>query len=398
MSDPYSLLHGHISSPSKGLSLASGPSTRQLPTNPYFSPQKSAATMPPSPSFDDFSPPPEYKVAASTFSQAPSCPLPPTGDSDPHNAFHIPKISLEEAKSLVESHVRSKSCWGSKAAKELTIVSITMKASYHYHLDTFTEKRDAVWKFEPAVGFDPNSIPIAQSTVRPEDFPVPPSHLFTDGSQKLEVPHSSNVRRCEDCLAIGRINCPTCFGQGNGVCIHCSGIGQKADAGGQSARCFQCAGSGRSRCTPCNGSGKVTCNKCNGLGNLRWYMELTLTWKNHQEDFLSDSTGLKKKHIMRVTGIKTYQEESAALRPLANFPDKNVADASTSLVERQLKAHPNEKVIRQRHHVGVIPVAQVNYMWRGKTGSFFIYGSTDERNVYFKRYPQRFCYGLCSIA
>ena len=273
-----------------------------------------------------------------------------------------------------------------------------MKASYHYHLDTFTEKRANVWKFEPAVGFDPNSIPIVQAAVRPEEFPVPPDYLFKDASKKVEVPHTSNVRRCEDCLAVGRINCPTCFGQGNGVCVICSGIGTRVNPNAQSTRCLQCAGSGRSRCAPCTGSGKVVCNKCNGVGNLRWYIELTVTWKNYEEDFISDSSGLKQKHIMQVRGITTYQEESVVLQPLANFPDSNVANASSSLVSRQLQAHPNEKVIRQRHHVGVIPVALVDYTWRGKSGSFHIFGSSDERHVHFKKYPQRLCYGLCSIA
>ena len=399
MSDPFAFPRKPFLSRSSVSS-----STHRTPERPpRFVPTFPSPTvvqaMPSAPVLDELSPPPGYETATSTSTivQPPACYLPPSVDSALLNPFHIPNISTSEAQSLVRSHVKSKFCWGKKAAEELSINHITMKPSYHYHLDTFTEKRETVWKFEPSPG-DSNCPTFNQSAPRPWDVPVPPDYNFVDGSKKVEVPNTSTIRRCDDCLASGRINCSSCFGQGTGVCFFCSGVGIRTGETAASGRCLQCSGSGRVKCHPCNGSGKVTCGKCDGASYLRWYVELTVTWKNYEENFISGSSGLKSKHILKVKGIKTFLEEAIVLQPLINFPDTNVANASIMLVDRQLKAHPNERVIRQKHHVRVIPVALVDYTWRGKSNTFHIFGSSDERNVHFRKYPQRFCCGMCSIA
>lgn len=356
-------------------------------------------TMPSAPILDELSPLPGYETATSvsTVVQPPPCYLPPSVDSALLNPFHIPNISTSEARSLVRAHVRSKFCWNKKAAEELVINHITMKPSYHYHLNTFTEKRETAWKYEPSLS-DPYPWSSNQAAPRPWDVSVTPDPYFVDGSKKLEVPHTSTIRRCDDCLACGQINCSSCFGQGSGVCFFCSGVGIRTGETAASGRCLQCSGSGRVKCHQCNGSGKVSCTKCNGSCYLRWYVELTVSWKNYQENFISTTSGLKPKHISKVKGIKCFLEEAIILQPLINFPDTNIANASVMLVERQLKAHPHEKIIRQKHHVRVIPVALVNYTWKGKSSTFHIYGSSDERTVHFKKYPQRCCCcTMCSI-
>ena len=71
--------------------------------------------------------------------------------------------------------------------------------------------------------------------------------------------------------------------------------------------------------------------------------------------------------------------------------------ASAQLVASHASKFPDEKILRQRHQVRVVPVTKVNYEWKGRSRSFFVYGY--ENKVHLPEnssYPQAYCWG-CNV-
>lgn len=55
-------------------------------------------------------------------------------------------------------------------------------------------------------------------------------------------------------------------------------------------------------CTFCSGSGRKTCHTCHGSGQMKWFLELKVTWSNHVNDAFSDETGLPQDLMLKVAG------------------------------------------------------------------------------------------------
>ena len=94
---------------------------------------------------------------------------------------------------------------------------------------------------------------------------------------------------------------------------------------------------------------------------------------------------------MNIDGVKVFNDQSIRVQPLSHFPDQRISDASQRIVNEHLTKYPLEKVIRQKHYVKMVPIASVKYTYRDKDGTFHVYGASDERKVYFNKYPQRCC-------
>lgn len=350
---------------------------------------------PSAPTLEELGPPPGYESTTygGTVVSPPAYYFPPQFEST-KNSFHIPKIPQDEVRSLLIAHVKSKWCWGSEAASELSIDEIDMSSSFSYHLDTFTERRETAWKFEPASMGEPCSPSYNGTPPGPWQVAVSPDHLFVNGSKTVPVPFTSIFRRCHGCQGVGKVDCQHCFGSGNGSCHYCSGTGTRT---GETDRCLSCRGSGRTQCSPCNATGRKECPTCHSSGNLRYYVQLTVQWTSYNESFVADSHGLKDKHILKVNGLKVFSEEAIRIQPIGNFPDQRISQASKRIVNEHLTKHPMEKILRQKHCVKMVPVAVVKYTWRDRNGIFFVYGVENERQVRFENYPQRCCCGRCQI-
>ena len=83
--------------------------------------------------------------------------------------------------------------------------------------------------------------------------------------------------------------------------------------------------------------------------------------------------------------------------PVDSFKDEVIQMASAQLVASHAFKFPVENILRQRHQVRVVPVTKVNYEWKGRSRSFFVYGY--ENKVHFpdnSSYPQSCCCG-CTI-
>ena len=82
-----------------------------------------------------------------------------------------------------------------------------------YKLETFTEKRETAWVFQPYKG-EPiyhNSFGTSPS---PWEIFVAPSASFQKSKRVLEIPNTAYVKPCHACAGNGRVRCRSCNGFG----------------------------------------------------------------------------------------------------------------------------------------------------------------------------------------
>ena len=104
------------------------------------------------------------------------------------------------------------------------------------------------------------------------------------------------------------------------------------------------------------------------------------------EDFIRD-----------VSGQVAFEEDDIKVFPVEAFKDEVLRMASAQLVSSHAIKFLDEKILRQRHQVRVVPVTKVNYEWKGRSRSFYVYGY--ENKVHLpgnSSYPQAYCWG-CSV-
>ena len=97
-----------------------------------------------------------------------------------------------------------------------------------------------------------------------------------------------------------------------------------------------------------------------------------------------------------VSGQVAFEEEFPKVEPVTAFKEETIKMASAQLVANHLGKFPEEKIMRQRHQVRVVPVTKINYEWKGKTRSFFVYGYENKVYLPNRSYPQSYCWG-CNI-
>ena len=97
-----------------------------------------------------------------------------------------------------------------------------------------------------------------------------------------------------------------------------------------------------------------------------------------------------------MSGQVAFEEEQDRVWPVIPVNDEPIKMASAQLVSSHASKFPEEKILRQRHQVRVVPVTKVNYEWKGRPRSFFVYGY--EKKVYLPNnsYPQSCCWG-CAL-
>uniref|UniRef100_T1J670 Ssu-2 homolog n=1 Tax=Strigamia maritima TaxID=126957 RepID=T1J670_STRMM len=273
------------------------------------------------------------------------------------------QINEDEAIEALASHVRGHCCYGDKPLRELTLSKILCSSTFHYKLETFTEKRQIAWSFEPYNGDDLGSTSI--------DYPPQP--------WEIDVPQPS--------VFINHIQC-----------THCHGEGQIVHLSGYREHCSVCQTKGVEKCYKCSGLGYHVCKTCAGRGQIKVFIRLNVSWTNHIDDHVSEKTDLPSKLVKRVSGHLILDDQQANVCPINHFPDITVNAASEQLLRHHAEKFKDERIILQRHQVRLVPVNEVNYKWRGRPFKFYVYGH--EKEVYVPDYPQTCCWGLtdCVIA
>ena len=118
--------------------------------------------------------------------------------------------------------------------------------------------------------------------------------------------------------------------------------------------------------------------------------------KVHTAEHIVEHLDLPQELVRDVSGQVAFEEESPRVKPVEAFGDaeKGIKEASTRLVTDHLNSFADQKVLRQRHQVRIVPVTRVSYEWKGKLHQYYVYGY--ENRGHMPKYPQKCCWG-CQI-
>ena len=58
-----------------------------------------------------------------------------------------PKLTEAQVRAALLSHISAQCCYGTGAAKNMVVKKMEYLPSYHYELQTFTEKRETSWTY-----------------------------------------------------------------------------------------------------------------------------------------------------------------------------------------------------------------------------------------------------------
>ncbi|XP_070559165.1 protein SSUH2 homolog [Ptychodera flava] len=307
-------------------------------------------------------------------------------------------ITEDEARDALIQYVDQFCCYGSQAAKKMTIESISPSSALHYILETYTESRSTGMTWEPYNGYDPVDGPTNGTPPSKWEIPCSPRALFYSEARNIEVPHTASVSPCHDCNGMGFNKCHRCHGDGRVPCSSCSGSGRVSRTNPEGQRvqesCSQCMGVGKRRCDTCGGDGRITCRTCRGQRNLKHFLMLTVNFINHKSDHIIEKTGVPKELLRDVSGAKVFEQTAVSIEPVSNYPVQEIVYQSARLVDEHRQAYSGIKKLQQRHGLHAVPVTQCIYQWKEKHYYFWVYGN--ERCVYAPDYPQQNCLG-CSV-
>ncbi|XP_075688554.1 protein SSUH2 homolog [Rhinoderma darwinii] len=302
----------------------------------------------------------------------------------PQNYRNITLITEAEAREAVRRYVSSSYCCCKPRAEEPAIERLTQMPIYRYRLDTFTETRHIEKTCKPYTG---------QRIDAPDREPPPllwgievyTPKMFHEGLKRFPVPRSGEIKTCHKCVGRGRCKCTRCGGSGQFRCRCSSSNRQKS----RNKRCPTCSGSGRRRCSKCSGRGRRFCISCKGKGQLFYYLQLSVKWKTLRSEVVSNPHEEEPNFplilLQKVTGEVIITDDDVTVHPLAGFTDvPEISAASEKLIQdHQNACGPSCHVLRQHQTVEMIPVANVQYGYSGKSLSCHVYGR--EGRVYTKQ-------------
>ncbi|KAM9324393.1 protein SSUH2 homolog [Gastrophryne carolinensis] len=279
--------------------------------------------------------------------------------------------------------------------EELIISKLTQMPLYRYKLESFIETRQQEKTGKPYTG---QKLDGPQTGALPQlwDISVQTPAMFNEGSQKIPLPHSSELKVCNKCQGRGRCRCPNCGGSGQFRCRCSSGSRQRS----KNKRCHACSGSHRRRCSKCSGRGRKVCSCCKGEGRLIHYQQLSVTWKTLQSEYISSPPDPKLSIpitvLKKVSGEVIVKNDGVTVSPLPGFEDSlEVPTVSQRLIqEHHGICGPSSHLLRQQQMLEVIPVAHVQYEYRGKSLTSHVYGR--ERRVLAKLHLPRLPCG-CAV-
>ncbi|XP_041046879.1 protein SSUH2 homolog [Carcharodon carcharias] len=314
----------------------------------------------------------------------------PRYEPSPQRAWSIPTVTEDMAREAFIQFASSKCCYSTRPAREMVFRDLRAYNTYRYRLESFTESRSTEWKMVPYKGqfVDSNAYGIAPL---PWDIIVERPPMFQDDIRKVPVPHTSSVKGCSACMALGNKACIKCTATGMVKCFGCNGRGYQLS----DDTCIRCNGTGLQRCGMCCGQGSKPCQKCKGRGQLMVFIQLTVKWQNNIAEGIADrQSGLPLEIYSKITGQNIYTDQQPRVYPIVAFPDHQVNQASQKAIrEHEAQLVRTSHIIQQRQTVEFIPVTQVQYKWKEEEYIYFTCGS--ENRVYAPDYPAKCC--CCSI-
>uniref|UniRef100_A0A1W7R9I4 Protein SSUH2 homolog n=1 Tax=Hadrurus spadix TaxID=141984 RepID=A0A1W7R9I4_9SCOR len=294
-------------------------------------------------------------------------------------------ITEEDVRDSLLRDARGHCCYTKNTARGIKIREIAMCSTFQYTLETFTEKREIVWCYDPYYGEAFDSVK-SGTAPGPWNIGLTPTEQFKDGAWQTEIPNTATVITCCVCEGGGKEKCISCEGSIQVDCTWCNGRGRRLDGN----LCNHCNSEGKKKCTECCCTGQMQCGTCIGEGKLKCYIKLITTWTNHKDDFVHQEAPLPLELIRNIPGQVAFQEQKSRVWTIDNFPQRNVNQVSNDFVSKHSTAFPSERILQQRQEVRIVPIARVKYTWKDNFGEFFVYGFGNK--IYFPEYPQSwFC-------
>ncbi|KAM5148023.1 protein SSUH2 homolog [Mantella aurantiaca] len=240
-----------------------------------------------------------------------------------------PYISEDVARQVLLDYSKKHSFFSSKVAAEVAFEKSQTFHTHRYRLMTFTESRKCKWVTVPYDGGSVNG-PGDRPIPKPWDIPVQVPTMFQDGTQKVKVPESRRLQ------------------------------GRKVHS--------------RQR------------HMCKGQGSLLKYVELTVKWKNNTFEFVADNkSDFPSKSFKKVTGEIVLSDEQMSLFPVTGFPDPFINEVSQNAIRQHRAKSKHFKILKQKHSIEWLPLTKVEYTWKNKKYTFFVYGK--ENKVHAEEYP-----------
>ena len=88
----------------------------------------------------------------------------------------------------------------------------------------------------------------------------------------------------------------------------CKGTGNQRGSGNVEALCTGCLGNGRQTCSSCQGLCVIKCDVCQAKCKLKWYTQLTVSWKNNVDSRSVNNTDLSSRQIQEGKGETAFEE------------------------------------------------------------------------------------------
>ncbi|XP_013871498.1 protein SSUH2 homolog [Austrofundulus limnaeus] len=314
----------------------------------------------------------------------PATPAPPQPQPAADN-WSIPALSEDVARGAFKSYVSSQCCYGSEPADKGVITNMEPLNTFRYRLETFTEARSTEMAQKPYEGEKADFY--TQTAPRPWEVEVKTPNLFTNHTEEIRVPYTSDIKECSDCHGQGKKTCQDCSGSGHKSCTECNGSGKKEDE-----NCSRCNATGKNKCSKCNGNGTKECETCKGKKKILTYVKLKVEWKTNMDDHVvvEQNSGLKADKLASVNGKELFKNSQNMVYPLQGFPNPAVFEASDRLIkEHQSKYAQNFRILQQRQTVELIPITKVNYKWKENMHVYYVYGN--ENKISTEDYPDTCC-------
>lgn len=226
----------------------------------------------------------------------------------------VPELTKQEARVALLNYASNRYCYKTKVAKQMSITKIENLIASHYTLESFTEKRQVNWSYEPYTGgsIDAFSSPIELNPPPdPWSVEVKPSEDFSTNCIITKIPHTELIKVCNACGGVGRNKCNSCNAVGWKVCLTCNGDGYKPHPLfiGETEKCYHCNVTGSRRCSRCTGDRFTPCKGCKGKGQVKCYIKLSVHYTNHLEEYIhiQSNPNVPIEQIKLSTGNTVYE-------------------------------------------------------------------------------------------
>ncbi|GIX66550.1 protein SSUH2 [Caerostris extrusa] len=226
-----------------------------------------------------------------------------------------------QLREACQEYVDESCCYGSRFIRDMILTDILNDSAFHYKLESFGEKRESVHRY---TGYYGQSIDGIENGPIPDpwDVEVGVPTKFLDHKITTEIPHSAYVKQCHTCHGRKIVTCSSCRGFGKESCSRCRGRGKDRD---------------KKRCSSCGAQAQE-------LAGL-----LIVTWKNHINDYVSNSDNLPGDLVTQVEGKDLFCEQGIQVIPMTMALDNEINIASSALIREHSVSFPSEQILAQRH-------------------------------------------------